>query len=148
MTVIADRESDIFEAFALRPDGVELLVRAAHDRSLDDGQALFAAIDAAPVVGRAELTLPAKPLGPGPGRRRRTARLEARFAPVTLARPKHGRRAGLPAGVRLTLVDIREADPPPDTPPIHWRLLTTRAVTDVADAWAVAELYRRRWAIE
>jgi hypothetical protein len=34
ITVVADRESDIYEAFALRPDGVELLVRAAQDRSL------------------------------------------------------------------------------------------------------------------
>ena len=43
VTVIADRESDIFEAFALRPEGAELLVRAAHDRSLEDGRAMFAA---------------------------------------------------------------------------------------------------------
>jgi hypothetical protein len=152
VTVIADRESDIFEAFALRPQGVELVVRAAHDRSLDDGRALFAAIDAAPVAGRAELDLPARPLGTGPGRRRRTARLEARFMAVTLARPKHGRRADLPAGVELTLIDVREIDAAPGAvsgaAPIHWRLLTTHAVACAADAWAVAGLYRRRWAIE
>jgi hypothetical protein len=148
VTVIADRESDIFEAFALCPEGAELLVRAAHDRSLDDGRALFAAIDAAAVAGRAELSLPAKPLGAGLGRKRRTARLEARFLAVALARPKSGRRADLPASVALNLVDIREIDPEPGAAPIHWRLLTTHAVTDAADAWAVAELYRRRWAIE
>jgi Transposase DDE domain len=143
VTVVADRESDIFEAFALRPDGSELLVRAAHDRSLDEGGALFAAIDVEPVVGRAALELPAKP-----GRRRRTATLEARFLAVHLARPKNGQRAGLPASVALHLVDIRESDPPPGEAPVHWRLLTTHPVTGVADAWAVAELYRRRWAIE
>lgn len=108
VTVIADRESDIFEAFALRPEGAELLVRAAHDRSLDDGRALFAAIDAAPVAGRAELDVPAKP-----GRKRRTARMQARFMAVALARPKNGRRADLPASVTLNLVDVREVDPPP-----------------------------------
>ncbi len=90
VTVIADRESDIFEAFALRPERVELLVRAAHDRSLEDGRALFGAIDAAPAAGQAELDLPAKP-----GRKRRTARIEARFMTVALARPKNGLRAGL-----------------------------------------------------
>ena len=143
VTVIADRESDIFEAFALRPDGAELLVRAAHDRSLDDGRALFAAIDAAPVAGEAELDVPGKP-----GRTRRTARMESRFLAVALARPKNGRRADLPASVALNLVDVREVDPPPGEAAIHWRLLTTHAVTGAADAWAMAELYRRRWAIE
>jgi hypothetical protein len=143
VTVIADRESDIFEAFALRPEGTELLVRAAHDRSLEDGRALFAAIDGAPAVGQAELDLPAKP-----GRRRRTARIEARFMTVALARPKSGLRAGLPASVTLNLVDIREIDPPLGEAAIHWRLLTTHEVTRAAQAWAVAELYRRRWAIE
>lgn len=143
VTVIADRESDIFEAFALRPEGVELLVRAAHDRSLEDGRALFAAIDAVPVAGVAELDLPAKP-----GRKRRTARMQARFMTVALARPRNGRRAGLPSSVALNLVDIREIDPPPGEAAIHWRLLTTHAVTSAAEAWAVADLYRRRWAIE
>jgi hypothetical protein len=143
VTVVADRESDIFEAFALRAEGVELVVRAAHDRSLDDGAALFGVIDAEPVAGRAELNLPAKP-----GRRARTARLEARFRAVQLARPKSGQRAGLPSSVAVHLVDIRESDPPAGEAAVHWRLLTTHPVTTVAEAWAVADLYRRRWAIE
>jgi len=143
VTAIADRESDIFEAFALRPESVELLVRAAHDRSLEDGRPLFAAIDAAPVAGRAELVLPAKP-----GRKRRTARIESRFMAVALARPKNGLRFDLPDSVAVTLVDIREIDPPTGEAAIHWRLLTTHSVTSAAGAWAMAELYRRRWAIE
>ena len=57
VTGIADRESDIFEAFALRPRGVELVIRAAHDRSVQDGQALFAAVDAVAEAGRADLDL-------------------------------------------------------------------------------------------
>jgi hypothetical protein len=143
VTVAADRESDIFELFALRPEGVELLVRAAHDRSLEDGGALFAAIDAKPVAGRAELELAAKP-----GRKRRTASMEARFMPVRLARPRNGLRGGLPGAIALYLVDIRESDPPAGAAAVHWRLLTTHAVTCAAEAWAVADLYRRRWAIE
>ena len=143
VTVISDRESDIFEVFALRPAEAELLVRAAHDRSLEDGRALFAAIDAAPAAGCAELDLPARP-----GRKRRTAQMQVRFMAVSLTRPKDGLRAGLPASVALNLVDIRETDPPPGEPAVHWRLLTTHAVTGAAEAWAVAELYRRRWAIE
>ncbi|MGH6890694.1 MAG: IS4 family transposase [Dongiaceae bacterium] len=143
LTVIADRESDIFEAFALRTDGCELLVRAAHDRSLPDGQALFAAIDAQPVAGGATLDLPAKP-----GRKPRTASLSIRFMPVRLPRPTYGQRAELPRSVDLYLVDIRETDPPAGEAPIHWRLLTTHVVSTLEQAWMMADLYRRRWAIE
>jgi DDE family transposase len=144
VTVICDRESDIFEAFALKPPEVELVVRAAHDRSLEDGRALFAAIEAAPVAGFAEMELAA-----APGRKRRSATLAARYMAVGLARPKTGRRAGLPKSVTVHLVDIREVDPPPPgEKAVHWRLVTTHAVSSVADAWAVADLYKRRWAIE
>ena len=143
VTVVADRESDIFEAFALRPEGVELLVRAEHDRALEDGTRLFAATNAQPVAGRAELDLPAQP-----GRRARTAKLEMRFMPVSLARPNNGQRCGLPASVRLWMVDISETEPPPGHKAVHWRLFTTHGVSTLAEAWAVGELYRRRWGIE
>ncbi len=141
--MVADRESDIFEAFALRPEGVDLLVRAAQDRSLEDGGRLFAALDALAEAGRAKLDLPASP-----GRRARVAQLAVRFARVSLARPKKGERVGLPAALALQVVDVREIDPPPGEAAVHWRLLTTHAVGDAADALAVADFYRRRWAIE
>jgi hypothetical protein len=143
ITVIADREGDIYEAFALRPGNADLLVRASQDRSLDDGVRLFAALDALPEAAQADLDLPA-----GPGRRPRTARLAMRFGRMTLARPNRAFRAGLPDALEMQLVDVREVAPPEGAPPIHWRLLTTRPVADAAEAWAVVDLYRRRWAIE
>ena len=151
VTVVADRESDIFEAFALCPEGADLLVRAAQDRSLAEGGRLFAALDALPEAARAELDLPA-----GPGRRARTTQVALRFATTTLAQPKGGakggakggNRAGLASCVTVQVVDVREAAPPDGLAPVHWRLLTTRPVRDAAEAWAVAETYRKRWAIE
>lgn len=143
VTVIADREADIFEAFARRPAAVDLLVRAAQDRSLEDGGRLFAQADALPPAARARLDLPAKP-----GRRARTAEMAVRFMAAPLARPRHGVFAQGPASVTVTLVDLREVNPPAGTEPVHWRLLTTHRVGDAAEALAVADLYRRRWAIE
>ena len=143
ITVMADRESDIFEAFALRPERTELLVRAQHNRSLEDGGVLFGAIDAQPVAGRGELQVAAKP-----GRKARMASVEVRFMAARLARPRYGQRTGLPESVAVHLVDIRESDPPAGEAAVHWRLLTTHAVTSADQAWAVADLYRRRWAIE
>ena len=141
--VVSDREGDLYEAFALRPEGVELLVRAAQDRSLGDDGKLFAALDALPEAGRATLDLPAQP-----GRKARVAQLAVRFAVLSLARPQRGFRDGLPDAVELQIVDVREVSPPPGQPGLHWRLLTTQAVADAAQAWAVVELYRKRWTIE
>ena len=147
VTVIADRESDIYAAFAACPARVDLLVRAAQDRSLGDGGLLFAALDASPEAGRAHLDLPAKP-----GCKARTAQVAVRFLKITLNRPKNKANAGLPKSLSLTAVDVREVDPPPGEPipggPLHWRLLTTHVVEDVAQAFAQVDLYRRRWVIE
>lgn len=144
VTVIADRESDIYATFARRPAAVDLVVRAAHDRALEtDGARLFAHVDALAEAGRTELDLPAKP-----GRPARTARLVVRHGAVALARPRNGLCEGLPDSVSLFVVDLREIDPPAGVPALHWRLFTTRRVEDLAQALAVADLYRRRWAIE
>jgi hypothetical protein len=143
ITVVSDREGDIYEAFALRPDGVELLVRAAQDRSLDEAGKLFAALDALPEAGRAEVGLPAQP-----GRRARTAQLAVRFAVLPVAKPARGFAKSLPEAIELQCIDVREVSAPPGASPVHWRLLTTHAVEDAAQAWAVVDLYRKRWAIE
>lgn len=143
ITHIADREADIFALFALRPEGTQLLVRAAHDRALEDGGRLFARIDALAVAGRAALDLPARP-----GRKARTAELTARFMTASIARPKNNLVEDLPASLTLTLVDVREDKTPPGEAPVHWRLITTHPVTNAAEAFAMANLYRRRWCIE
>jgi hypothetical protein len=142
ITVVADRESDVFAAFALRPPSVHLLVRAAHDRALEDGGRLFTQLDALPLAGTIGLDLPARPGRPG-----RMARLEIRFAPITLRRPQHEATKGLASAVSLFAVDVREVDPPPGER-LHWRLLTTRPVETLPQALATTDLYRRRWAIE
>lgn len=144
LTVVADRESDIYEAFARRPAASDLVIRAAQDRAVEDGARLFAAADALPEAGRTVLSLPARP-----GRPARSATLAVRFKAVRLQRPKMGRRTDTdPAEVAVHLVDVREVDPPPGQPALHWRLLSTRPVEDLRQALEVVDLYRRRWAIE
>lgn len=143
VTVVADREGDIYEAFALRPDGVELLVRAAQDRSLEDGGKLFETLDALAEAGRAEVDLPAQP-----GLAPRTVQLAVRFATLPLAKPKRGFSHHLPATIAVQVVDVRQVAAGPGRPGVHWRLLTTHPVADAAQAWAMVELYRKRWAIE
>ena len=54
----------------------------------------------------------------------------------------------LPKTMTLRLVEAVERDPPAGVEPIHWRLLTTHAVDDVAMAWQIVDWYRLRWVIE
>ena len=146
VTVVADREADMFELFAHRPAHVDLVVRAMHDRALAGGGKLAAAIARGPRLGHAALELPARP-----GVAARTARLSIRFGRLELRPPKENRKT-CPEPVSMAYVDLREETPPDDagagTRPVHWRLLTTRAVETVEDALDVAERYAKRWKIE
>ena len=54
----------------------------------------------------------------------------------------------LPPSCTLWAIDIREVGAAPGVTPIHWRLLSTRAVEDRATALAMLGLYRLRWTIE
>jgi hypothetical protein len=146
VTVIADREGDIYEDFAGRPVGVELLIRAGQDRRLTEGCSLFEKADSLAQAARMTVDLPASP-----GRRARTAVLALRFCEVQIQRP--GNRSlraamALPESVTLTLVDAREIDAPEGIAAAHWRLLTTHIVCDAADARRIVGFYRQRWTIE
>ena len=142
ITVVCDREGDIYDMFARRPGNTDLLVRAAQDRLLACGDKLFAHCAAWPERDRAEVEVSPK------GRRaRRRACVGLRFGCVMLKRPRNGPRSES-ATVMLHVVDIAEIDPPAGEEPLHWCLLTTHAVTSVAEARQCLAWYRCRWVIE
>lgn len=147
ITVISDREGDIYEHFARRPANVELIVRASWDRQikLTSGKSarLFAFGDSLPKVARFSATIPA-----APGRKERAAQLVLRFSPVTVCRPHPSPAPDLPDTIGLTMVDVREVSSTHDGKPIHWRLLTTRVLTTPDQARRIVDLYRKRWTIE
>ncbi len=144
VTEISDRESDIYEKWALVPqDGFYILTRAAKDRALAGGGNL----STAPLQagGMAKIALPAQP-----GRPARTAEIVLRFGRVQLKRPSHlsKQRQSLPRAIEVSLVELREQNAPAGCEPILWRLLTTHLVATPAQAWEVTGWYRRRWVIE
>ncbi|MDZ7710965.1 MAG: hypothetical protein U5K36_13675 [Roseovarius sp.] len=75
--------------FDRAPAGIELIIRAAHDRSLGGGGRLFARVAGWPRAGMVALDLPAVP-----GRPARQARLAVRFGEVALAVPERARVIG------------------------------------------------------
>ena len=83
-----------------------------------------------------------------PGRKARQAEISLRFGAVALKKPHTRRGLNLRESVPVTLVEAREINPPAGEEPAHWRLLTTHAVGDAADARRIVGFYRRRWTIE
>jgi hypothetical protein len=144
VTVIEDREGDIYECFAFKPANVQKLVRAAQDRCLADETLLFSKAETWGEAGRMTVELPA-----APGRKARKAELSVRFGSVEIKRPKDRTAAdGLPATISVTLVVGREINPPDGEEPALWFLLTTHQVNDIADARRIIGFYRLRWTIE
>lgn len=87
------------------PDSVKLLVRAKHNRKLQDEQErLFETIRAKPVVGYQGVQLPRQH-----NRAKREAKLAIRFASVTLCPPKTKSRL---ANVEVPMVLAQKVDAP------------------------------------
>jgi hypothetical protein len=144
LTMVADRESDIYLLFARKPAGLDLIVRAAQDRTLADGGRLFAAAaDAEPLI-----TSPVRVAARGPGDKGRIAAVVLRAATVQIVRPVNGHAGAGSDTIALTLVEAREMEPPPGKTALLWRLLTTHPVTTAAQAQDIVQLYRLRWRIE
>jgi hypothetical protein len=144
VTMVSDRESDIYSLFAGKPERVDLIVRAAQDRKLTEGALLFAALAEAACLSVTKVSVAPR----GPGDKGRIATVELRAGTVQLARPQSGLIAGLPRSIELNLVEAREVGAPPGRSPLLWRLLTTHAISTAAQAEEVVQLYRLRWRIE
>jgi hypothetical protein len=145
VTVIADRESDIYAEWATLPSpGFHLITRVMHDRALADGGSLYATGARLPPADTDVVDLPAR----SPQRKQRRAQLLLRFGPVSLRRPHSPLLRQLPESVALSLVEVVEPHPPHHAEPVHWRLLTTHRVATAADAWRIVNWYKMRWTIE
>jgi hypothetical protein len=140
---VFDREGDITEVFdqvrQLKHTGV--LVRAAHDRSLNnDSQRLWDKMEAQPLQFQQEINIPA-----APKRKARTAKLAVRFSPVQLRTPyRFDNRDPL----NVYAVYATEIDCPDGEIPLSWMLLTTEIVEDFERALTILRWYSYRWHIE
>ena len=148
LIVVGDREFDIYSQFVRRPEGVELIVRAAQDRKLAGDERLFEAPSDWREFGVMDVHVP--PKRPGDGGR--VARVTVKAGRVCVCKPRQGASPTDPATVTLTFVEVNEPKPPKGHERITWRLLTTLPVVGELDELAAAQeiirLYRLRWRIE
>lgn len=144
VTVVADRESDIYAEWATVPgDNFHLLTRVMHDRAVVAGGTL-----ASVAAGLSFETTRTVDLSATPSRAARSAVLSLGFRTVEIRRPERPGIKGLPKSVRLTLVEVLERTPPAGVEAVHWRLLTTHSVEHAQAAWQIVDWYRQRWIIE
>ena len=142
---VGDREADIYELFKLalgEENAPWLLVRADRDRLREDGQEhLWPWVAQQAVAGIQEVQVPRRGKPPP-----RVARLEVRFAQVTL-RPPHGKE---PLGeLTLWAVLAQEVEAPRGIKaPLRWMLLTTCRVHSFEAACERVRWYTLRWGIE
>ena len=143
ITMVGDREGDIYHLLANRPANVHLLVRSAQPRTLAAGGLLPDYCAALPEQARETIDVPAKGKQPA-----REATVAMRYGPVSLKRPANSSDKGQPETVSLWVVDVQEIDPPEGVERVHWRLLTTHTVTTLEQARQIVAWYRMRWTIE
>src|SRR6266704_2336058 len=145
VTVMGDRESDIFAAWARVPEAnVHLITRSMHDRRLVNGDGLYATAERFAFTTTRLVALPER-------ERKRSARLATltlRFGKVELARPCYTPDRDLPKSVPVTFIEVIERNPPRGAEPVHWRLLTTHEAADADAAWQIVDWYKMRWIIE
>lgn len=141
---VGDRESDIYELFELAlndTDGPKLLVRARHDRLLADDQGcLWEKVAQGPLAGIQEIRVPRRG-----NRAARVARMEVRFAEVTLKAPHRKEES---KELRVWAVLAQELDTPQGVEALEWMLLTTLEVKTFEQAIEKLAWYALRWGIE
>jgi hypothetical protein len=141
---IADRESDFYEPIErCQRRGVDFIIRAYQDRRLEEGGKLWAAVDAAPVLG--EMTVELRSRGGQPSR---TAIVEVRAVKVNLDGP--WRPGGWQAPMReVWALAIQEVHVPEGVKePLEWLLLTSLPCENFVQARRVVGRYMGRWLIE
>jgi hypothetical protein len=147
VTIVADRESDIYEEYARLPDErTHLLTRVCRDRAVVNGKTLYNWLNAQPKKGTYSFEVSARP-----GKRSaHTAMMEVRFGCINIKRPIHCTDKNAPKQIELSIIEVKEL---PETvvgneEPIHWRLLTTHQINCLDDALRCVDWYRWRWNIE
>jgi hypothetical protein len=149
---VLDAGADNYEVYChLLSQRAGWVVRAAqHHRVVVDDSGRCVALDelltAQAVEGTYELSLRARQ-----GQKARTAKVEVRFAPVTMPRPhsispwvrRHGAQS-----IPMWVVEVREIGARKGVEPLHWVLLTSEPVRTFEDAWRIIGWYEKRFLVE
>jgi len=149
LTIIADRESDIYQEFALLPDDkTDLIIRSSQNRLVYDSDTkLYEALAQVDSCGKYDLKVRANQNGKRQGR---DTVIDVCFKKVKIAKPMSVKDKSLPDYIELFAVQAQEKTHgiPAGEKPICWRLLTTIQINTFEQALHVIKSYASRWQIE
>lgn len=159
LVCVMDREADFFELFdeQRQRNKVDLLVRAKHDRIINDPsnaeqRSLFDQLRGSRVNSHLLIPVPRQSTRAKKskqkaraGQAQRLAQVQLRWREVALSAPKH--HAGKSA-LRLWVVHVRETRAPAGVAAVEWFVLSTREITTVEQARECLRWYCLRWRIE
>jgi hypothetical protein len=145
VTIIGDRENDIYEDFDRVPDGrTNLLIRSRCDRKIvGEHKKLYNLLNSTMVAGSVEVDITAQK-----NRKKRTALIDVKFTKAKICAPP-----GLTVSQNEIEIYIIEATENPSTIPtneagISWKLLTTHKIENLDKAIQCINWYKKRWLIE
>ena len=120
VTIIGDRESDIYEVFAIVPDNkTHLLVRTSIDRGLSDGISLNKKISSSPVRSIYEFDV-----SRGKNRTKHKAKMALKWEKVKLCHPsRKPMNGGSTDSIELTVIEaceLPESDYSGESEPLFW----------------------------
>lgn len=147
LTIIGDRENDIYEFFDRIPDKkTHIIVRSSFNRELSNNQYLEEYMSKILSSGTYRLNLP---MITGI-RKPRIAELEIKFSPIEIVLTNFKNKPKLiNKSLKLNCIEVCEINLQKDVKkPIIWRLITTHQVNNVEDAKRIINWYSARWTIE
>ena len=152
---VCDREADFFELFDEQRKNpvVELLIRAQHDRNINEEPfKLFASVRKTAVQSRVSVNIPQQSARPKKSKQKakaarpgRKAELALRHLTIQLPAPSYYRDK---EPLEIQLIHAVEENPPQDTKAVEWLLLTTVKIKSAKDIEKCLRWYTLRWRIE
>lgn len=147
ITIVADRESDIYEEFAEIPDSkTGLIIRSCRNRLLHGGKGkLYETISGSACKGAFLLDVKKYK-----NRKARLATIEVRYERLAIKRPQRCLDKTLPAYIEVNVIKANEQGQsvPQGEVPVDWVLLTTLPVGNINQALGVIQKYKLRWEVE
>lgn len=143
ITVVADREADIYDLFGRYGTGdIKLLIRSKSNRQINDGaEKIIEHLQSQPVKHNYSIEVKGDIRK---GIQKRKAKLELKWSMVELRKPHSCKDTSLGSKVLVTVIQAQEKG----EKGLCWRLFTTHKVTTVQDALQIIEWYKQRWYIE
>jgi len=140
---VCDREPDIHQLFELANQlGVKLLVRAMHNRCLDNGDKLFDSFAHHKKSFTYVFELP--------NAKNDLATLTVKYAPVSFALSSHNKNRNYSSKTvkNIMAIYLHENNPPPHRESVSWMLLINCPITSTKKALEAIQWYVQRWKIE